>query len=82
MTKLVRGDKLAPSVRADVLRRYVHRMTDEARTSFPQFAKYMLAQGYRMPRQNDDQWLSTKAFYVIDDGSRLDNRHHHCESAA
>lgn len=70
---LVRGDRLSPQLQAQVLDRYVHRMTHEARRRWPAHAQRMLASGYRMPAQSDAEWLRAYYFEVTKSG-RLSHR--------
>lgn len=71
MARLIRGDKLAPSVRDEVLRAFVHRNTIEH--------PYPPAGGDG--KGTDAEYLRTHAFYVVKDGSRLAQNYDHCVPA-
>lgn len=77
--KWITGEELAPADRAHVLNAYVHRMTTEARQRWPDFAAFMLRNGYRMPARDDAEWLAMTRFAVRSDG-RLDSRVRRCET--
>ena len=78
MSKLQRGDQLPPRLQEAILRRYVHRMTEENIRERPEMAKHQRANGYRMPIISDAAWLQEHSFHVRNDGE-LDERHNHCE---
>jgi hypothetical protein len=68
--KLVKGDKLAPETRREVLNAFVYRLTSE--NGYP--ARNPC--GARVPAISDTQWLSEHAFYVRVDGKLARNRRH------
>jgi len=67
MTKLIKGSRLTPDQRNEVLRAFVHRNTVEH--------PFKLSGG--LPT-TDAAWLAAHAFYFTD-ASRLDRRRRHCE---
>jgi hypothetical protein len=75
--KWIRGDRLNPATRSDVLRRFIYRMTAESIAQYPDIAARMRIGGYRMPILSDADWLKTKAFAVKANGT-LDNRERFC----
>lgn len=72
------GSELSPEDRSHVLAAFVHRMTVEARRQWPDFARRMIAGGYRMPLKTDAQWLAETRF-ATDSLGRLDRRVSNCE---
>ena len=88
---LIRGDKLTPAQRAEVLRVFVHRWTHEnARQTYggrcpgcvqsPMKANGAWHQNHA-PIVSDDEWIASHAFHFIANGSRLNARRHHAEPA-
>lgn len=89
-TKLVRGDKLHPDVRKQVLGSYVHRWTHENSKQSYGGKCPGCAQGHptdmspeqwhkhHMPLVSDNEWLSKHAFHVTK-SNKLSNRHKHAE---
>jgi len=75
------GTALTPEDQRQVLAAYVHRMTIETQTAYPDFARRMRADGWRMPDKSDADWLASTMFRVTNSG-RLDRRVHYCRTNA
>ena len=65
---LIKGESLTHRQRMQVLSAFVHRNTIEH--------PFQLAGGTPV---TDTEWINTHAFYFVADGSRLSNKHRHCE---
>lgn len=90
--RLVRGDRLPPQARRDVLASYGYRWTHENAKRIgrcPACAQQAACGGaaevngtpwheYHNPLVSDEQWLRDHAFYVTRLGA-LSRRHRHCE---
>jgi hypothetical protein len=72
---VIRGDKLPPHLKAEVLRKFIYRWTT-GNTQLDQ--AYRGIETPRIPMISDEQWLREHAFHVTKDG-RLSLRHHHAE---
>lgn len=75
MSNLIKGENLNEQQRRIVLSAYVYRNTIENRINSERInpnVKITLT---------DKDWIKTKAFYFIKDGSRLSGKHKHCEPA-
>lgn len=73
MSKLVRGDKLAPATRADVLRAFGYRWTTENEGRARSWYAAGKLDPPTMPLVSDAAWLAAYAFHVRKDG-KLDAR--------
>lgn len=69
MSALVRGSDLSPSIKAEVLRSYVHRLTVE--NGYPK----RNPTGATVAPITDAEWLAQYGFHVTAKGT-LDKRHH------
>jgi len=70
MSEIIRGDRLNPTTRAEVLSAYPYRNTVENRARNPE---YVAATGSTLPPCTDVEWLAAQAFRVRRDG-HLDRR--------
>jgi hypothetical protein len=75
----LKGNQLKPSVRAEVLRRYVHRYTGEHK---PQWAGREWKDGkpYPLHFKDDNDWLANTEFEVTKAGE-LNQKFHQCVSS-
>jgi hypothetical protein len=77
MPALIRGDRLLPATRAEVLSAFLYRWTVEnerrARESQPWLAHELPIVEPAM--LTDAEWLASSAFYVNDDGTLTADRH-------
>ena len=72
--KLIRGDNLSPTNKAEVLRAYVYRLTTE--NGYPQRNPC----NARVPAITDAQWLREHAFHVTRAGT-LSRKHTYAQPA-
>ena len=78
--KLIKGNELSNAVRNEVLRAYVHRLTQENIKANPTIARLIRADVSRSLIFDVD-WLKEHAFYVTNAG-RLSRKHYQCEPAS
>jgi hypothetical protein len=77
MPTLIRGDRLTPELREQVLRAFVHRWTIENQHNVSPRNRPK-----DPPLWNDEDWLREHAFYITSSGSgRLALKPRHCEPA-
>jgi hypothetical protein len=94
--KLVRGDRLTPRQRVEVLAAFIYRWTRENAQrvqAWGECSKCDVRRPYvnlkssdghshpAIPLVSDNDWLGQHAFYVTEDGD-LSKRHRHCEPTA
>lgn len=72
---VIRGDKLPPHLKAEVLRQFIYRWTSENQQRESAWGRMDKP---RIPLISDAQWLREHAFHVTKDG-RLSLKHHHAE---
>lgn len=77
MPRCIRGDKLTPAQRLEVLAAFVHRDTVER----PWIEKDRIRHGRTVERVTDEEWLKTHAFYITQDG-HLATKPAYCEPAS
>jgi len=77
-SKLVKGTELSETLKQEVLNSYIYRWTKENEGKARQA---MGINSPKIPPISDAEWLEQHAFYVTNDGSRLDARRRHCEPA-
>lgn len=77
--KLIKGKDLNSSQRGQVLNTYVYRWTSDNKRRESIYAN--IAGKPTTPLITDNQWLREHAFWFLNDGSRLDYTHKHCEPA-
>lgn len=72
----VRGDKLTPALKKQVLAGFIYRWTSDNQERERVWTK--LHSKPRIPLVTDEEWLKTHVFHVLQDMSRLSRNHHTC----
>jgi len=78
---LIRGDRLTPQQRREVLGAFSMRWTIDNVNRVANWANVPQTERPTIDLCTDDEWLRDHAFYFVADGSRLDWRYFFCEPA-
>ena len=73
----IKGKHLTNKQREIVKSSYVHRFTEEHKSTWAN-EKMSNGESYKPEFKTDDEWINSKAFNFIVDGSRLNRSIKHC----